>query len=131
MELGNVRQMQAVAEVFEADIPILRVGMESEIKVDASGELLRGWIADIGHIVARKAVLTNDPVSDTDARVVEVRIQLDADTTERVARLSNARVEVRIHLERSELIPDRKSSGTELTNGSIRNRSQKSASHVN
>jgi len=131
MELGNVRQMQAVAEVFEADIPILQVGMETEIKVDASGELLRGRIAEIGHIVARKAVLTNDPVSDTDARVVEVRIQLDANTTEHVARLSNARVEVSIHLERSDLNPDRKSGSTELTNGSFRKRSQKSASHVN
>lgn len=131
MELGNVRQMQAVAEVFEADIPILQLGMASEVRVDASGELLRGRITDIGHIVARKAVLTNDPVSDTDARVVEVRIQLDADTTERVARLSNARVEVRILLEQSDRIPDRKSSGTELTNGAIRGRSRKSSSHVN
>jgi HlyD family secretion protein len=44
--------------------------------------------------VARKIVLTNDPVSDTDARVVEVRIDLEPESARRVERLSNARVEV-------------------------------------
>ncbi len=103
LELGSVREMQAVAEVFEADVSILEVGMEAEIKLDASGELLTGRIAEIGHVVARKVVLTNDPVSDTDARVVEVRVQLNPEHLEHVARLSNARVEISISLQESKL----------------------------
>ena len=103
LELGSVREMQAVAEVFEADVSILEVGMEAEIKLDASGELLTGRIAEIGHVVARKVVLTNDPVSDTDARVVEVRVQLNPEHLEHVARLSNARVEISISLQESRL----------------------------
>ena len=98
LELGNVRQMQVVAEVFEADVAILRIGMAAEVKIDASEEKLTGRIAEIGNLVARKVVLTNDPVSDTDARIVEVRIQLDPEHLENVARLSNARVEVSIFL---------------------------------
>jgi len=39
-------------------------------------------------------VLSNDPVDDTDARVVEVRIRLDKPSSERVAGMSYARVEV-------------------------------------
>ncbi len=98
LEFGDVRQMQVVAEVFEADVAILRIDMPAEVKIDASEEKLTGRISEIGNIVARKVVLTNDPVSDTDARIVEVRIQLDPEHLENVARLSNARVEVSIFL---------------------------------
>jgi HlyD family secretion protein len=97
-EFGNVHQMQVVAEVFEADVAILHVGMVAEVKIDASAVMLTGRIVEIGNLVARKVVLTNDPVSDTDARIVEVRVQLDPDHLEYVARLSNARVEVSIRL---------------------------------
>ncbi len=99
LELGDVRHMQAVAEVFEADVVRLCVGMKAEVKIDASEMRLSGTVAQIGNLVARKAVLTNDPVSDTDARVVEVRIQLNEDFEENVARLSNARVEISILLD--------------------------------
>ncbi len=98
VELGDVRQMQAVAEVFEADVSLLKEGMAAEVVVDGSGDRLNGRVVEIGHLVARKVVLTNDPVSDTDARVVEVRVSLDAESSARVARLSNARVEVTITL---------------------------------
>lgn len=107
LEMGNVRQMEAVAEVFEADVAILAVGMTAEVRLDASEEVLTGEVADIGNLVARKIVLTNDPVSDTDARVIEVRIRLDPVHLDRVARLSNARVEVSIRL----AMPDEQSSG--------------------
>ncbi|MBL8818612.1 MAG: HlyD family efflux transporter periplasmic adaptor subunit [Planctomyces sp.] len=98
VELGNVAQMDAVAEVFEADIPSIKLGMEAEVRLDASGRPLKGRVSEIGHLVARKIVLTNDPVSDTDARVIEVRIALDEHDRNEVQRLSNSRVEVRISL---------------------------------
>ena len=120
LELGNVRQMQAVAEVFEADVSILEVGMKAEIELEASSELLTGRIAEIGFIVARKIVLTNDPVSDTDARVVEVRVDLDAEHLERVARLSNARVEIRICLKLSDAGPAIHSNNVEVTSETAR-----------
>lgn len=98
LELGDVRQMHAVAEVFEADVSLLREGLSAEVVVDGSGARLKGTVVEIGQLVARKVVLTNDPVSDTDARVVEVRVLLDAESSAKVERLSNARVEVNISL---------------------------------
>lgn len=120
LELGNVRKMQAVAEVFEADVAILKVGMEAETKLESSSELLTGRIAEIGYLVARKIVLTNDPVSDTDARVVEVRIDLNAEHLERVARLSNARVEVSICLKPLDARPGINSSSVDMTSETAR-----------
>ena len=98
LELANVGVMQAVAEVYEGDVSLLRTGLRAKVVLDASGEELFGVVAEIGNAVARKLVLTNDPVSDTDARVVEVRIDLEAESARRVERLSNARVEVFIDL---------------------------------
>jgi len=126
LELGNVRKMQVVAEVFEADVALLKVGMDAEIKLDSSSELLTGRIAEIGYIVARKIVLTNDPVSDTDARVVEVRVDLNAEHLERVARLSNARVEISINLKPTDSLkptdgrPDINSSHIDVTSETAR-----------
>lgn len=101
MELGDVSRMEAVAEVFEADVTLLRLKMTADVIFDASGDRMTGVVSEIGNQVARKVVLTNDPVSDTDARVVEVRVRLDDQFMERVARLSNARVEIHIRLEDS------------------------------
>ena len=106
MELGDVEHMHAVAEVFEADIDLIRNGQAAEIVMDGSGKRLTGVVVDVGQMVARKIVLTNDPVSDTDARVVEVRIALDAQWSQQVARLSNARIEAFIHLETPKLPAD-------------------------
>ena len=103
IEMGDVQHMQAVAEVFEADIALLDIGMPAEVLVDGSGDRIQGTVREIGNLVARKIVLTNDPVSDTDARVVEVRIQLDAAQLHKVARLSNARIEVFIDLARQDM----------------------------
>jgi len=94
LELGDVTHMQAVAEVFEGDVGLLSPGQQATVIVDGTREELRGEIVELGNIVARKVVLTNDPVSDTDARVVEVRVQLDEKSARRVERLSNARVEI-------------------------------------
>lgn len=98
IELGDVQHMEAVAEVFEADVAHLRPNLKAVVKVDCLEEPLVGEVAQVGHRVGRKVVLTNDPVSDTDARVVEVRIRLAASDIDRLVRLSNARVEVRIEL---------------------------------
>jgi HlyD family secretion protein len=99
LELGAVQRMQAVAEIYEGDIARVAVGQAAKIQVETSGQVFHGTVAEVGHLVARKMVLTNDPVSDTDARVVEVRIDIAATEIPRVSRLSNARVQVTLELE--------------------------------
>lgn len=121
LEMGDVLKMQAVAEVFEADVSLIRMGMPAEIRIDSSGHQIEGTVIEIGNLVSRKVVLTNDPVSDTDARVVEVRIDLNSDQINSVARLANARVEVTILLEASE------PQSTEAAQSSVKTISQQSA----
>ena len=98
LDLGDVDHMEAVAEVFEADVLRLDAGLPATVMLDCLNETFAGEVSEVGHMVARKAVLSNDPVSDTDARVVEVRVRLQPADSLRVSRLSNARVEVSIQL---------------------------------
>jgi HlyD family secretion protein len=96
LQLAQTDRMQVVAEVYEADLPRVRLGQPAQARVASSGLALAGEVVEIGRIVARKGVLSNDPISDIDARVVEVRIDLTLEPDSPVRRLSNARVEVLI-----------------------------------
>ena len=98
LEFGDTRVMVAVAEVYEADVPRVKLGQRAKCRLFSANLELAGEVAEIGGMVARKDVLNNDPVSDTDARVVEVRIKLDPASSAKVAGLSNARVEVDIEV---------------------------------
>jgi HlyD family secretion protein len=106
LQLGDVAAMQAVAEVFEGDLERVHIGQRATIQLPDRHLECHGRVVEIGWMVARKNVLSNDPVSDTDARVVEVRIALDPEDIDRVAGLSNARIEVAIDSEVVETLPE-------------------------
>lgn len=94
LALGDTSEMDVVAEIHETDVIRVRQGQQAEIKLRNWGETLHGRVIEIGRLVGRMDVLSNDPVDDTDARVVEVRIRLDGKSGELVAGMSYARVEV-------------------------------------
>lgn len=96
LQIGDVARMQAVAEIFEGDLRAVREGQPAVVQLTSTGERLTGTVEQIGLMIARKDVLSNDPVSDTDARVLEVRVKLDDEYQCQVERMSNARVEVSI-----------------------------------
>ncbi len=96
-EIGDTSAMHAVAEVYERDAPRVKIGQKSRVKVQSIPGELSGEVIHVGWKVGRRVVLDNDPVKDTDARVVEVRVKLDSASSAKVAGLSNARVEVHIN----------------------------------
>ena len=96
LELGDTRQMDVVAEVHESDILKVKVSMSATVILRNLDRTLHGHVIEIGGLVGRNDVLSDDPVDDTDARVVEVRIRLDAQDGQLVTRMSYARVEVTI-----------------------------------
>jgi HlyD family secretion protein len=98
MQIGDTEQMDAIAEVYEADIAKVKVGQKAKVRLSSTGQILTGEVAEIGMMIGRKDVLNNDPVADTDARVIEVRIRLPREDSLQVAGLTNARVEVQISL---------------------------------
>jgi len=93
-ELVKTAPMYATAEVYETDIRYVRAGQRAELTSPASPEPFKGVVESVGFKVGRNRVLDTDPVSVSDARVVEVKIRLDDNPW--AVRLIGARVQVRI-----------------------------------
>ena len=94
LELARVDQMQAVAEVFEADVRRVRVGQRALVRSPALPRDLTGTVTRIRPKVQKIDQIGDDPVARKDARIVEVEIKLDDGST--VANLTNLQVEVEI-----------------------------------
>jgi HlyD family secretion protein len=97
LDLGNIQKMYVKAEVYETDISRVKLGQSVTIKTDKMLGDLEGTVEEIGWKVGRQDVLGTDPVVDTDARVVEVKISLDHRSSAKVNRLTNLKVNVIIH----------------------------------
>jgi HlyD family secretion protein len=88
--------MYAVAEVYETDIGLVRVGQKGRVTSPVLSEALTGTVEQIGNMIAKNDILDVDPTANTDARVVEVKIRLDNSAP--AARLINLQVYVLIFL---------------------------------
>jgi len=94
LEMGDTKNMVAVAEVYETDIASVAEGQSAVIRSSALDSPIAGVVGRVGLKVGRMDVLGTDPIAKADARVVEVRIELES--SEEVARLTNLQVEVEI-----------------------------------
>ncbi|TVP56675.1 MAG: biotin/lipoyl-binding protein [Nodularia sp. (in: Bacteria)] len=97
VDLGKTQQMYVIAEVYETDITKVRVAQRATIKADGVIDELQGTVDEIGLQIGKKDVLGTDPVIDADARVVEVKIRLDPEASQRVSSLTNLQVKVVIN----------------------------------
>ncbi|NEO18225.1 MAG: ABC exporter membrane fusion protein [Moorea sp. SIO3I6] len=99
VELGQTDQMYVIAEVHETDISKVHLGQKATISSAAFEGKIQGTVAEIGLQIDRQQVFDVNPGSDTDRKVVDVKIRLDDSVdSQRVAAFTNLQVEVRIHL---------------------------------
>ena len=98
-EIGKTSQMYVVAEVYQTDIQKVRLGQKATITSTAFSGKLQGTVSEIGLQVDKQSIFSLNPNSDTDRRIVEVKISIDnpADS-EQVARLTNLQVDVAIQI---------------------------------
>lgn len=101
VKMGQINQMYAIAEVYESDIGKVKLGQKATVTSSAISEELKGNIEHIGLEIQRQEVVNTDPTANIDAKVVEVKVKLDQKSSQKVARLTNLLVNVRINLESS------------------------------
>jgi HlyD family secretion protein len=92
LEMGHTRQMYVVAEVYETDIVRVHTGQRATISGDLLAAPLSGTVEQIDRAVKAPSVVTGDPTSFSDNRIVEARIRLDQ--SQAVAELIDGRVNV-------------------------------------
>jgi HlyD family secretion protein len=98
VRIGQTSQMYAVAEVYESDIGKVKLGQKVSLTSSALSQKLTGTVDSIGLEVERQEVVNTDPTANIDAKVVEVKVKLDPESSKQVARLTNLLVDVRIDL---------------------------------
>ena len=84
--------MVATAEVYQADVPRLKVGDAATVQV--SDQAVTGKVTRIGSVVGKNQLVSLDPRALQDRRVVKVTISLD--DPEPARRLVNMEVDVAI-----------------------------------
>lgn len=94
VELGRTQQMYVNAEVYETDIYRIKLGQKATITSQGFPGQLQGTVEEIGLAIGKKDILGTDPVADIDARVVEVKVRLAPDSSQKVANLTNLQVRV-------------------------------------
>ncbi|MEB3884945.1 HlyD family efflux transporter periplasmic adaptor subunit [Lyngbya sp. CCY1209] len=94
VELGQTREMVAIAQVYESDIHRVQIGQTARITSDSFEGELGGKVDRIGLQIQRQDVINADPSANIDGRVIEVRVRLDEASSEKVSGLTNLQVRV-------------------------------------
>lgn len=102
IDLGDTSQMTIKAEVYQSMIARVTIGDPISASADALPQPLTGVVAAIGLEIGRQSITSDDPAANTDARVVDVIISLDADSSARASALTNLETIVRIDAGRIE-----------------------------
>lgn len=98
-EIGKTSQMYVIAEVYQTDVQKVRVGQKATITSTAFTGKLQGTVKEIGWQVDKQSIFSLNPGSDTDRRIIEVKISIDnPGDSQRVARLTNLQVDVAIQI---------------------------------
>lgn len=96
LEIGDLTRMDIVADVYETDLPRLRLGATAEVVVPGEPRRFSATLREIGWTVRRQTQANTDPVAAVDSRTVEVRLALDQAGSEALRRRSNMQVQVAI-----------------------------------
>ncbi|WP_017661953.1 ABC exporter membrane fusion protein [Baaleninema simplex] len=96
LEVGHTQSMEAIAEVYQTDIGRVELGQKATITSPVFEGELEGEVVRLGTQVSRQEIFSTQPGSDVDRRVVEVRIRLTPDASDRVRDLTHLQIRVSI-----------------------------------
>ena len=96
LNLGNTDKMTVEVEVYQTLIGRVSIGDPVVISARALPQDLTGAVTAIGLEIGRQTITSDDPAANTDARVVDVIVVLDAASSDIASRLTNLEVVARI-----------------------------------
>jgi HlyD family secretion protein len=98
VELGQTDSMEVVTEVYQTDIAQIRQGQQATITSESFAGEVRGTVHQIGLQVTQQEVSSGTPGENLDRRIVEVRVRLNPQDSQKVSALTNLQVQVAIQL---------------------------------
>lgn len=101
-ELGQTKQMYVIAEVYESDILKVKAAQRATINSEYGGfqQEITGKVEEIGLQIGKTRLSQgqNNPTTDINARVVEVKIRINPEDSPKVANLTGMQVRVEIEI---------------------------------
>lgn len=98
VELGQTDSMEVVTEVYQTDIAQIRPGQQAVITSESFEGEARGTVHQIGLQVTQQKISSGNPGENLDRRIIEVRIRLNPEGSQKVSALTNLQVKVAIQL---------------------------------
>jgi len=97
--IGRTDRMQVWAQVFQSDVPKLRIGQGATVKAESGGftGTLNANLTSIIGVVSSRDLFATNANNDVNARVVLVKLDLSPSDRDRVSRLSGLNVTVRFN----------------------------------
>jgi HlyD family secretion protein len=97
-ELGQTDRMTAVAEVYQSDISKVKLGQKVLLTGQGFDGEIDGRVIEVGRQINQQSVFSNQPGENMDRRVVEIKIRLTSQSSQKVANLTNLQVQTKIQL---------------------------------
>jgi HlyD family secretion protein len=96
LDLADLDQLDVVADVYETDLPRVRLGAKAEVIVPGDTNRYGATVRLMGWLVRRTTEAGVDPVAAVDARTAEVRLALGPDGCAALRQRINMQVQVAI-----------------------------------
>jgi len=94
--IADLSKLDVVAEGYERDMPRVAMGQKAKIRVPGMEEIFTGEVRELGYLVRKNDLNDTDPLADRDNRIVEVRVGLAPEASEKLRHLLYMQVDVRI-----------------------------------
>jgi HlyD family secretion protein len=102
LQMADLGRMAVIVEVYENQVKNIRLGQEAIVTskafpppYDGDDQWLTGKVTRIGRMINVPLLKSVDPFAPADRHVVEVRVELDDESSRQSASLTNLQVDVR------------------------------------
>ena len=108
VEIGKTSQMYVEAEVYQTDINQVNKGQQAIITSAAFPKKIEGTVTEIGLQVDRQNILSVNPETETDRRIIPVKVRInDLKDSETLSGLTNLQVDVAIMISQKPVISNK------------------------
>lgn len=96
LQIADLSQLDVVAEVYESELPQVKVGQTGCITASGFKRSYRAKVRELGFLVRKNDLNDTDPLADRDNRIIEVRLTLEPEAIADLRHQIFRQVKVRI-----------------------------------